>query len=434
MTETLWRDTSGSSSSTSRSSVPNVSLVGAIPGLARIAAISGWRIVQWAVTAPVMVAGRIVKAAASGESPAQVLQDATVDLRSMARHALGLSTDEPAAAVVDHSTPRSATVQELRSRGAELLYRSADVWYSGDTHPAYARILDELEPDEARILRFLANNGPQPSIDVRSGRPLGVGSELIASGLSMIGLQSGVRNLARTKADMNNLYRLGLVWFSREQVSDPARYQVVEVQPDVLEALKEAGRAAKTVRRSIHLTPFGEDFCQTCLPLGNGAAPLSRRPPEEPPAPFASVVLAIWLPQGQADLWPPRRRGSRPLSPGRARGPGERVARRRSETADERGLPGVSARADGPDATVVSRGAAGPRSAPIRWSPGATDARSGRIPAWRVSLWTSVAWSPVTMVTTIPAAPARAVRPERWRYALCSAGGSTWITRATSST
>jgi hypothetical protein len=287
MTETLWRDTSGSSSSTARSSVPDVSLVSAIPGLARIAAISGWRIVQWAVTAPVMVAGRIVKAAASGESPTQVLQDATVDLRAMARHALGLSSQEPAAVTVDHATPRSATVQELRTRGAELLYRSADVWYSGDTHPAYARILDELEPDEARILRFLANDGPQPSIDVRSGRPLGVGSELIASGLSMIGLQSGVRNLARTKADLNNLYRLGLVWFSREQVSDPSRYQVVEVQPDVLEALKEAGRAPKTVRRSIHLTPFGEDFCQTCLPLGNGAAPVSRRPAEEPPAPFA---------------------------------------------------------------------------------------------------------------------------------------------------
>ena len=24
---------------------------------------------------------------------------------------------------------------------------------------------------------------------------------------------------------------------------------------------------AKTVQRSIHLTPFGEDFCAVCLPL-----------------------------------------------------------------------------------------------------------------------------------------------------------------------
>jgi hypothetical protein len=115
-------------------------------------------------------------------------------------------------------------------------------------------------------LRFLVTDGPQPAIDVRTNRPLGVGSELVASGLSMIGLQAGVRHIERTKADLNNLYRLGLVWFSREEVADPSRYQVVEVQPDVLDAMKRAGRSPKTVHRSIHLTPFGEDFCEVCLP------------------------------------------------------------------------------------------------------------------------------------------------------------------------
>jgi hypothetical protein len=83
----------------------------------------------------------------------------------------------------------------------------------------------------------------------------------------MIGLEAGVRNLERTRADLNNLFRLGLVWFSREEVEDPSRYQVVEVQPDALEAMKQAGRSPKIVRRSIVLTPFGEDFCLTCLPL-----------------------------------------------------------------------------------------------------------------------------------------------------------------------
>jgi hypothetical protein len=57
------------------------------------------------------------------------------------------------------------------------------------------------------------------------------------------------------------------VWFSREEVDDPSRYQVVEVQPDVLEGTRRAGRSPKIVRRSILLTPFGEDFCLTCLPL-----------------------------------------------------------------------------------------------------------------------------------------------------------------------
>ena len=41
---------------------------------------------------------------------------------------------------------------------------------------------------------------------------------------------------------------------------------MVEAQPDVLEAMHSV-RQAKIVRRSIHLTPFGEDFCRDCLSL-----------------------------------------------------------------------------------------------------------------------------------------------------------------------
>ena len=52
----------------------------------------------------------------------------------------------------------------------------------------------------------------------------------------------------RTNAYLNNLFRLGLVWFSREEV-EPQRYQVVEVQPEVQEAMARAGRAPKTIRQ-----------------------------------------------------------------------------------------------------------------------------------------------------------------------------------------
>jgi hypothetical protein len=41
---------------------------------------------------------------------------------------------------------------------------------------------------------------------------------------------------------------------------------VLEAQPEVLEAMRAAGRGARTVRRQILLTPFGQDFCSVCLP------------------------------------------------------------------------------------------------------------------------------------------------------------------------
>jgi hypothetical protein len=210
----------------------------------------------------------VIQSLASGSLPTQTVQDLMGELRAVGRQALGQADDDGVLVIPPHPAPPGASSAELAAKGAELLYRSADVWFTQDVHPAYERILGEMAPDEARILRFLAADGPQPAIDVRTGRPFGIGSELVAGGLSMIGLRSGVRDIAQTNAYQNNLFRLGLIWFSREEV-DPVRYQVVEVQPDVADAIKTAGRMPKIVRRSIHLTPFGEDFCRICIPQGD---------------------------------------------------------------------------------------------------------------------------------------------------------------------
>ncbi|MGX6447894.1 DUF4393 domain-containing protein, partial [Patulibacter sp. S7RM1-6] len=159
----------------------------------------------------------------------------------------------------------------LQQRGAGLLARAADVDFVEDTHPAYGRILDELSPDEARILRLMATTGAQPAVDVRTGRPLRIGSELVVAGLTVIGAEAGCRYVERVPAYLNNLFRLGLVWFSHEELHDLRAYQVLEAQPEVKDAMRRAGRAARVVRRSIGLTPFGEDFCAAVLPAGDGA-------------------------------------------------------------------------------------------------------------------------------------------------------------------
>ena len=112
---------------------------------------------------------------------------------------------------------------------------------------------------------MLADECPQQAVEVLTARPLGLGSELIAPGLSMIGAEAGCRHVDRVPAYLNNLFRLGLVWFSREPIKEPLRYQVLEAQPDVLDAMKKAGRGS-TVRRSIELTPFGMDFCSIAIP------------------------------------------------------------------------------------------------------------------------------------------------------------------------
>lgn len=244
-------------------------LITGASGLVKVAAATWWRAMTTVVETATSTGSKIVKSAMSGASPTQLMDETAGELRSIAQRALGMDDGD------DHqyrsntggsSSTKKCSEQELRRRGAALLYRSADVTYEEDMHPAYERILTELAPDEARILRHLALNGAQPTLDVRTNRPFGVGSELIAERLSMIGLESGCKHVDRTNAYLNNLFRLGLVWFSKEKV-DPSRYQVLEVQQDAVEAMKRAGRSATTVHRSVHLTPFGEDFCKICLPL-----------------------------------------------------------------------------------------------------------------------------------------------------------------------
>ncbi len=247
--------------------------VGSTVGLARIGAAAWWRTTIWTGAASVRVGTKVVDAASSGTPPVELFRSTRDDVTDYARKVLGIVDPEELKRAATEVTGRKPPAEQngvalsLRERGAELLRNSADVNFQEDAHPAYARILEDLAPDEGRILRLLANEGPQASVDIRTGWiPVNSTSELVASGLSMIGAEAGCRHLDDVPAYLNNLFRLGLIWFSREPLSDPLRYQVLESQPMVTEVMSDAGRS-RTVRRSVELTPFGKDFCELCLPL-----------------------------------------------------------------------------------------------------------------------------------------------------------------------
>jgi hypothetical protein len=242
----------------------------AAPALARAAAGLWWQATRWGVARSVDAGGRLAQAVADPSRSAQLLDELGRELRDYARDLLGVTElDERLAQLMpppaaDTEGSAGAERETLRRRGAQLLRQAARIDTDNRAHPAYARILTELAPDEGRILRMLATQGAQPAVDVRASNLIGVGSELTAGGINMIGAQAGCQHRARVPAYLNNLERLGLVWFSHEPVGDPLAYQVLEAQPEVLEAMGSASRT-KTVQRSIHLTPFGEDFGAVCL-------------------------------------------------------------------------------------------------------------------------------------------------------------------------
>lgn len=257
--------------------------VESLPGLARVAASAAWHTTEWGVKTSARAWLRVGRAVTRPEEASALAHDATQAVSVVGEFARSVSSGvplskalmtagetlgglvEPPEVVGGQLVGSKPAPPTLRERGADLLYRSRDVWSDDQGHPAFERILDELAPDEGRILLLLLRGGPQPSVDVRTGGPIGmVNSQLVAPGLTMIGARAGCRHLDQVPSYLNNLSRLGLVWFSREALRDPMEYQVVEAQPDVLAAMHSV-KFAKVVRRSIHLTPFGEDFCKTCL-------------------------------------------------------------------------------------------------------------------------------------------------------------------------
>lgn len=168
------------------------------------------------------------------------------------------------ARVINPRVPAEAA-EVLRHRGSALVRSSyKPELQRRDVHPSFSRIIDELVPDEARILRFLCVAGTQPVIDVRTKTWFQIGSELVTSGISMLAPMAGCLWHDRDQHYFANLHRLGLIDVSNEPVDDYRRYALLEVQPAAVAAIESVPKAV-TIYRSVALTAFGLQFVEVCI-------------------------------------------------------------------------------------------------------------------------------------------------------------------------
>ena len=225
---------------------------------------AGWRTAGWTAGSSVRAGGRVLDAARSGQPPTELLAQAGAEARDYALKLLGLAeaieavvaqrTDDPSD--IDE-TPRRRTPR--RRRGVARAPSVPVVRSFCASRPTCATRRRPTRPTSASSESWRptrpascasCREGAQPAVDVRVSKTLGVTSELVAPGLSMIGEQAGCRYLDRVPAYLNNLYRLGLIWFSREPLEDPLEYQVLEAQPEVIEALRRRAAARPSAAAS----------------------------------------------------------------------------------------------------------------------------------------------------------------------------------------
>jgi hypothetical protein len=256
--------------------------VDAVPGIARIAAGAWIRGAAWGIGTTLRASRRLTEAAVSGESATQLLDEVRDEVVGNLQRMLGVVEREtPAEPIVGAAReivpdPRPKARDErrraasLRERGEALLERAATVEQGDDpVHPGFDRIVDQLAPDEARILKLLINEGPQPIVYINRAAPLGIGAREVARRLSLIGSEAGCQRPGLVAAYLANLVRLGLVAIRRDPVGDEQAYQVVEAQPEVVEAIKSVSGPffkGQSSRRSVHITDFGSAFCRVAFP------------------------------------------------------------------------------------------------------------------------------------------------------------------------
>ncbi|MGV9412668.1 Abi-alpha family protein [Nocardia sp. NPDC003693] len=227
-------------------------------GVVRVAVSAAVEAGTWGLSTAIGVTSVVLRGSVAGQPPRDILSEAHAQVRHSVRQALGVPAPHPA-----DIAPEVSPATVLRARGAELLRRSADFHAEDESrhHPAYARILGELAPDEARVIRFLYLDGPQPILVVRTGRT-GAGGEF-----TLLGDDAALRYPNRVEEYLTNLDRLGLVDIAREPLGNPNRYQLLEALPEVRKLLKRAGFGTKVLYRTIELTSFGAGFVRTCLPV-----------------------------------------------------------------------------------------------------------------------------------------------------------------------
>ena len=277
--------------------------VGAVSGIARIAAGAWLRGASWGLGTTLKATRRLGEAAVSGESAAQLIDEIREESIESLRRVLGVVEREPRAAPITDAfnsivpdrrpapDPDRDTAESLRDRGTALLERAAEVDRGGTAiHPGFERIIDQLAPDEARILKLISNGGPQPIVYIHRAAPMGLGAREVARRLSLIGREAGCLRPELLPAYIDNLVRLGLIAIRRDPVADEQAYEVVEAQPEVVEALRSISGTVfrgQISRRSVHLSDFGRTFCQVCFPpgqiTGEFEAIVGEREPEPPP-------------------------------------------------------------------------------------------------------------------------------------------------------
>ncbi len=174
-----------------------------------------------------------------------------------------LDATAPPALPAAPSEPAEKSAATLDAKLQSLLHRAVQQSTYGGRTELFHKILDQLVPDEARILGALADGSSSPLVNIfgrsRSG---GDGSAVLANA-SLVGRTAHLALPRLTDTYVTHLLALRLVEIGPEDETKASEYEILMAETFILDALKKASWGplpARVEKQTLRLSELGRSL------------------------------------------------------------------------------------------------------------------------------------------------------------------------------
>jgi hypothetical protein len=132
--------------------------------------------------------------------------------------------------------------ESLDAKMHDLLDRAIGQNTASSRQELYHKILDQIVPDEARIISALSDGSTSPLLNVYGRTLTGLVGEVVLENMSLIGKTANLALPHLTPIYVSHLLSLGLVESGPEDSAMKDEYEILAADTAVLQAIKNASR------------------------------------------------------------------------------------------------------------------------------------------------------------------------------------------------
>jgi len=150
--------------------------------------------------------------------------------------------------------------EALDAKMHRLLDRALEQSSSSSRQELFHKILDQIVPDEARIIGALSDGSASPLLHVYARTRTGLVGEVVLENMSLIGKTANLALPHLTPTYVSHLLSLGLLETGPEDTTLKDEYEILGADTAVLRAIKKASRGpipARVERYTLRLSGLG---------------------------------------------------------------------------------------------------------------------------------------------------------------------------------